>query len=89
MAFSPDGHRLATGSDDGTVRLWDPATGVPLGDPLEGHKGSVSEMAFSPDGHRLASGGDDGTVRLWDPDTGQPLGSTNPKPRRRGAWGGV
>ena len=37
MAFSPDGHRLATGSDDHTVRLWDAATGQPVGQPLTGH----------------------------------------------------
>ena len=74
VAFSPDGKRIATGSPDKTVRLWNPATGQPLGAPLTGHTGPVNEVAFSPDGQRLASAGDDGTVRLWNPDTGQPLG---------------
>ena len=37
VAFSPDGHRLATGSYDHTIRLWNADTGQPLGDPLIGH----------------------------------------------------
>ena len=68
MAFSPDGHTLASGDDDGTVRLWDvadPAHPRPLGQPLTGG-GAVNSVAFSPDGHTLASGSVDGTIRLWD-----------------------
>ena len=65
------GSLLASAGGDGTVRLWDPATGQPAA-TLDGHDGGVSGVAFSPDGHLLASAGGDGTVRLWDPATGQP-----------------
>ncbi|KAG2052433.1 hypothetical protein BDR06DRAFT_1009494, partial [Suillus hirtellus] len=44
--------------------LWNAATGEPLGEPLEGHTGSVWSISFSPDGTRIASGSSDNTVRL-------------------------
>jgi WD40 repeat protein len=62
------------------VRLWDPGTGEPVGDPLIGQDDQVFDVALSPDGTLLASAnfnfvvGDDQPVRLWDPDTGQPVG---------------
>ena len=68
---------LASGSNDGTVRLWDPATGAPLGEPLTGHTDYVGAVAFGalPGGRvLLASASFDGTVRLWDPATATPAG---------------
>ena len=72
LSFSPDGSRLASGSYDNTVRLWDGSTGVPIA-TLEGHSESVVSLSFSPDGSRLASGSHDETVRLWDCASGVPI----------------
>src|SRR5208283_4974203 len=74
VAFSPDHKTLASGSFDGTVRLWDVVSRQLLGQPLKGHNGAVRSVAFSPDGKTLASGSDDHTVRLWDVVSRQPRG---------------
>ncbi|MGH3572898.1 MAG: WD40 repeat domain-containing protein, partial [Pseudonocardiaceae bacterium] len=69
---------LATGSYDGTVRLWDPITGARVGDPLTGHTGQVRALAAvsGPLGRMLLAtcGSYDGTVQLWDPITGARIG---------------
>jgi WD40 repeat protein/serine/threonine protein kinase len=70
VVFGPDGGRLAAGSLDGTVKLWDVATERETL-TLTGHTGEVTSVAFSPDGNRLATGSYDQTVKLWDAATGQ------------------
>ncbi len=83
-AFSPDGTRIVSGSTDKTVRLWDAATGKPVGQPMRGHNQWVTTVAFSPDGTRVASASLDGTVRLWDAFTGKQIGEP-----MQGAFGPV
>jgi WD40 repeat protein len=72
VAYSPDGVRLASASDDKTVKLWQADSGK-LRRSFEGHSGGVTSVAFSPDGARLASAADDNTVKLWDAASGKLL----------------
>jgi WD40 repeat protein len=65
FAFSRDGQRLVSGSEDGTIRVWDVAEGRQLV-CFRGHEGAVTCVAFSPDGRRVVSGGVDRTVRIQD-----------------------
>jgi WD40 repeat protein len=71
VAFSPDGQRLVTWSDDATARMWDAVTGRALYE-MKGHGDSVKQAIFSPDGRVLATVAG-GTVRLWDVETGKPM----------------
>ena len=86
-AFSPDGSRVVTASDDRTARVWDARTGKPLTEPLA-HQGTVRAAAFSPDGARVVTASDDKTARVWDARTGKPAHQA-PRASRQGPSGGV
>jgi WD40 repeat protein len=58
---------------DGTARVWDAATGEPVGDPFVSREGQISSGSFSPDGKRIVTVGEK-TVRLWDATTGDVIG---------------
>ena len=69
VAFSPDGARLSTASEDKTARVWNSATGELL-HTLSGHEDAVFAAPFSPDGSKIATVSADLTPRLWDARTG-------------------
>lgn len=65
FAFAPDGERVATASDDGTINRWNVNGASHSWLKLVGHDGPVTSVAYSPDGNLLCSSSEDGTVRLW------------------------
>lgn len=62
----PDESKLASGSKDGSIRVWDSTTGEDLFGWMEGHDEGIENLKFSPDGKKLASASNDHTIRVWD-----------------------
>ncbi|MEB3223276.1 MAG: WD40 repeat domain-containing protein [Candidatus Sericytochromatia bacterium] len=69
VAYSPDGRRLASASKDGTIRIWDLASGQVL-QVLRANEGPWSGVAFSPSGQLVAGSGEMGRVLIWNATTG-------------------
>ncbi len=76
VAFSPDGKRIVSASDDGTLKVWDSDTGSETF-TLRGHTAGVGSVAFSPDGKHIVSGSQDRTLKVWDARHGQ--GNAHPQ----------
>ncbi len=72
LTFSSDGRWLASGSGEGTIRLWDTETGTSIR-VLPGHSEDVFSLAFTPDNQLLASGSGDKTIKIWNTNTGDLL----------------
>jgi WD40 repeat protein len=70
VAWSPDGHFIASGADDATVQVWNPGDGNTIL-IYRGHKQLVETVAWSLDGQRIASGGFDNTVQVWNAANGK------------------
>jgi WD40 repeat protein len=79
--FSPDGQWVVTASDDETARVWEAATGKPVGEPMrheadesKGIEAEVLSAQFSPDGRWVVTASEDKTARVWEAATGKPVG---------------
>jgi WD40 repeat protein len=64
VVYSPDGTKIASGSADETLKIWNAQTGQCVS-TLNGHSNSVESVAWNNDGSKLASGSWDKTVRIW------------------------
>ena len=89
LAWTRDSRRLASASEDTTIRVWEVATGKEI-HTLWGHSSRVNSVAWSPDQTRLASGSEDGTVKIWDAASGEEVcslaESVNPDSVTAVAW---
>jgi predicted Ser/Thr protein kinase len=84
VCYSPEGSRLATASEDKTVKVWDVRSGAELFS-LRGHAGRVTAVCYSPDGMRLATASYDQTIKVWDARTGPRLPADQSPPGAAGA----
>ena len=71
VSMSPDGTRIVTASENGTISIWDATSSKIIMGPLEGHSASVFSVTYSPDGKYIISGSFDSTIRVWDASNGE------------------
>jgi dynein assembly factor with WDR repeat domains 1 len=69
LAFDPNGYLLATGSMDGTAKIWDVETGQEIY-TLKGHKAEIVSLQFNSDGDAILTGSFDTTAKIWDVNNG-------------------
>jgi len=72
LVFSPDGEKIVSGNQDGTLCIWDAKTKECIA-TMRGHTDAISSVAFSPNGKRIVSGSSNGVLKYWDLETGQLL----------------
>ena len=78
LTFSPDNRHLATGGNDGFIRIYDATTGAEVKTFLHSPETyAVTAIAYNQDGSRLATAGYDGVITIWDWTTGKPLSSVH------------
>jgi WD40 repeat protein/transcriptional regulator with XRE-family HTH domain len=89
LAWSPNGKRIATASEDYTAQVWDATSGKDVV-IYRGHSSFVKGVAWSPDGTRIVSGSADGTAQIWDAKTGARIytykGHTIPDINQKHPW---
>ncbi|MBY0522242.1 MAG: protein kinase [Gemmataceae bacterium] len=71
-AFSPDGQWVATSCSDRKARIWNSATGEPVGAAMP-HEDVIDSITYSPKGDRVATASEDCTARIWDAASGKPI----------------
>src|SRR5882757_3815403 len=67
----PDGRRIMTCSEDGSLRMWNLKSGKQIGNDWRENKSGEQDIALSPDGKQVVNGSEDGAVKLWNIDTGK------------------
>lgn len=74
IASSANGKTIISGSDDGTIQIWNTEIGKMRGSSLKAHSSGIQSVAISANGEVIASGSWDNTVRVWDARTGEAIG---------------
>jgi WD40 repeat protein len=76
VAFSPDGTKIVSVCNGGTIKVWDSGALGLLSEKTNAHSEDINSVAFSPDGTKIVSGSDDKTIKVWD--SGEPESSKSP-----------